>query len=590
MNKTSKQIIKQTAKSTVKPTTKPTAKQITKTKQTIFIGVSWPYANGPLHLGHLAGQHIVVDVFRRYHKKIGNRVLMVSGSDMHGTPITTKALEKGISPYEFALKNHKEFLEIFKRLDLEYDLYTHTHTKNHINVVQTFVKALYKLGYLVPKTTKAFYDPVKKQFLVDRYIEGTCPYCGYSPARGDQCDNCGNVLTPLELKDPVSKLSGVKPIVKQTTDLYFDLPKLQKELEEYLKNKTYWRKHTYLLAKGWLKQGLKPRPITRDLNWGIPVPIKGFENKVVYVWFEAVIGYLSAAILWAKKDKDNRSWEDFWKNKDAKHYYFIAKDNIPFHTLFWPAQLIAFNKRIKGFKKDKLKKLDLLLPLENDLNTPLNLPYNVVANNYLNIKGEKMSKSKGTFITAKDLLDKYPKELIRFFFTRFAPENHDLDFDLDKLVEVNNNELVATIGNFVYRVLVLAKRNYKSLDATKINKKYIDKINWYLEKIGDSIENVSFVKATNYLLELASFGNKMINRSKPWEKPKTDKAYRGIVTGLYVIEALRVAFSAFIPSYAEKLQEMYKISPNFSRGWKVSENIKRFVIKHPKVLVKKLEA
>ncbi len=518
----------------------------------IFIGVSWPYANGILHLGHLAGQHIVVDVFRRYHKLKGNDVLMVSGSDMHGTPITIKAEKMGKTPLEFAEENHQKFLQLFKELDLEYDLYTKTHTKNHFKVSQLFAQILYKNKYLFPKTTKQFYDPVKKQFLVDRYVEGTCPYCGYFPARGDQCDNCGRVLTPTELIDTISKLSGTKPILKETTDLYFNLPEFTKQLEDWLKDKTYWRKYTLQTALGWLKEGLEPRPITRDLNWGIPVPIKGFEHKVLYVWFEAVIGYLSAAILWAKKQGNPSLWEEYWKDKNTKHYYFIAKDNIVFHALLWPAQLMAFNKRIN---KDWCK--DLMLPGETQC-SELNLPYNVVANKFLTIKGEKMSKSKGIFVTAEDLLRDYSPELVRYFFVRFAPENHDIDFEMSKLKEANNNELVATIGNLIYRSLVLAKKNYGKVPNSTLTGQETEKINKYLSSIGEYIENTQFSKSMEQLLSLAKWGNQVINETKPWENPEAEESKHAVYLVLNIVWAIRVAMYAFIPSVARKIDKSFE--------------------------------
>ncbi len=526
----------------------------------IFIGVSWPYANGPLHLGHLAGQHIVVDVFSRYHRLAGNQVLMVSGSDMHGTPITVKAEKEGVSPYDFAMRNHKEFLKVFKQLDLYYDLYTHTHTKNHFKVVQTLTKVLYKLGFLIKKKTKQFYDPYRKQFLLDRYVEGTCPYCGYNAARGDQCDKCGSVLTPTELINPISKLSDKKPVLKETTDLYFDLPRFERYIKFFLKDKNFWRTHTLALTKAWLRQGLKPRPITRDLEWGIPVPIKGFENKVIYVWFEAVIGYLSASILWAKKKGDPSAWEQFWKDPAAKHYYFIAKDNIPFHTIFWPAQIIGFNFKYKNKLCDPGFTLDGETSCE-----PLNLPYNVVANNYLNIKGEKMSKSRGTFITAKELLDQYSPELVRFFFVRYAPENHDLDFDIQMLKSVNNNELVATIGNLIYRVLAFAYKNYGQVPHASIPEQKLNAIRKAVVDIGQDIKDTKFASAALRVIKLAQKGNQWFNAAAPWKAPKSAKAKAGVRTAIEVIEGLRVVFQAMIPSLSVKTERSFAYK--FDKMW-----------------------
>jgi methionyl-tRNA synthetase len=530
-------------------------------KKKILIGVSWPYSNGPMHIGHLAGQNVVCDVFARFHRMKGNDVLMVSGSDTHGTPITVKAEEKGIPIEEFWRTNHQDFLNIFKTLGVSFDLFTNTHTDNHKEVTQNFIKVLDANGFLLRKETEQFYDEKAQRFLVDRYIEGKCPYCGYIPARGDQCDKCGHVLTPEQLIDPVSKLTGTTPVMRRSEHLFFDLSQLQKSLESYISDKSYWRKNTLEFSKAWLKEGLEPRAMSRDIDWGVPVPIDGFTNKVVYVWFEAVIGYLSAAIEWAKNRNTPDAWEAFWKDDSAEHYYFIAKDNIPFHTLFWPAQLLAYNSK---YSTDAL---NVPLPGERS-NKPLKLPYNVVANMFLNIRGEKMSKSKGTFITARELIDTFSPELVRYFFVRYAPENHDIDFEWKDLITLNNNELVATFGNFVYRVLSYAQKRFgEEFIFTAIEAEVETKIRHTFTNVGELLENVSFANAIQEVMSLAQFGNQYLNEHEPWKIKDDEVAKEKVSQAIAIVYALRTLMAPFIPSVSEKLTTSFGVEEDLRWEW-----------------------
>jgi methionyl-tRNA synthetase len=518
----------------------------------ILIGVSWPYTNGRMHVGHLAGQNIVCDVFARFHRIQGNKVLMVSGSDMHGTPITIKAEEKGIPVEEFVEQNHQSFLKVFEQLSIKFDLFTKTRTENHTTVAQNFIKVLDQQGFLQRKKSLQYYDTEKKQFLADRYIEGHCPHCDYFPARGDQCDKCGHVLVPEELKNPISKLSQSTPILKETEELYFDMSKLQKQLEKYIEDKTFWRKNTYEFTKAWLKEGLQAKPISRDMGWGIPLPIKDFENKVIYVWFEAVMGYLSAPIEWATlKGKDPSEWEDFWKGEDAEHYYFIAKDNIPFHTLFWPAQILAYNTKYQSKNP-----LELSLPNEKS-SLPLKLPTNVVANMFLNIKGEKMSKSKGTLILAEELLQQYSQELIRYFFIRYAPENHDIDFELADLKTLNNNELVATLGNFIYRVLSYVKSKHEGkVNNGELSAEVSSAIETAFTETERILSGASFAPAINEVMKLAQFGNQYFNASAPWKDTDKTKEQTTLQNSVAIVRALQLLLRPFIPSLSQKIADM----------------------------------
>jgi len=509
-----------------------------------------------MHVGHLAGQNIVCDVFARFHRILGNKVLMVSGSDMHGTPITVKADEKGVPVEEFVEQHHQSFLEIFDKLSVKFDLFTKTRTENHKIVAQNFVTVLDQQGFLLRKKSMQYFDTEKKQFLADRYIEGTCPHCNYFPARGDQCDKCGHVLTPEELKNPISKLSQSTPVLKETEELYFDMSKLQTKLEDYIQDKTFWRKNTYEFTRAWLKEGLQAKPISRDMGWGIPLPIKDFEAKVIYVWFEAVMGYLSAAIEWASlKGESPSEWEDFWKGEDAEHYYFIAKDNIPFHTLFWPAQILAYNTKYEE------KTLKNPLPAEKTT-APLRLPTNVVANMFLNIKGEKMSKSKGTLILAQDLLKEYSPELIRYFFVRYAPESHDIDFVIDDLKTLNNNELVATLGNFVYRVLSYIKNKHEGIVYTSSLEPEVKK---NIDQTFDSVKKIlleaSFASALNEIMKLAQFGNQYFNAAAPWKEEDQSKTQAVLSNAVAITRALQLLLRPFIPTLSQKLADMLAVEP-----------------------------
>ncbi|MCC7303999.1 methionine--tRNA ligase [bacterium] len=553
----------------------------------ILIGVSWPYTNGPMHIGHLAGQNIVCDVFARFHRIVGNKVAMVSGSDMHGTPITTKAEEKGVPVEEFVEQGHQSFLKIFEQLSIKFDLFTKTRAPNHIRVAQNFITVLSEQGFLSRKKTMQYFDTEKNRFLADRYIEGTCPHCGYTPARGDQCDTCGHILSPQDLINPISKLSKSTPILKETEELYFEMGKLQKQLEQYIETKKDWRKNTLEFTKAWLKEGLHEKPISRDIGWGIPIPIKDFEQKVIYVWFEAVIGYLSATIELAELRGNPPEWEEFWKDNNAEHYYFIAKDNIPFHTLFWPAQLLAYNTKYEG------SVLKNPLPGET-LKKSLNLPTNVVANMYLNIKGEKMSKSKGTQVLAQDLLDKFSPELVRYFFIRYAPENHDLDFNFDDIKTLNNNELVATLGNYIYRVLSYVKtRQAGKLYKSELLPEVENAITKAFLTTKQMLEKAVFASSLMEVMTLAQFGNQYFNNAAPWKSTDEKEIQKVLFNATSIVKALQLLLRPYIPSFSEKIAAMLNIDPHLEAAdtWKYSPIFDQKIheIGEPTVPIKKLE-
>jgi methionyl-tRNA synthetase len=399
---------------------------------TILVCTAWPYVNGSLHVGHLAGVYVPADTFARFQRLRGNDVLMVSGSDEHGTPITVRAEQEGVSPKEIADRFHEEFLGDWRDLGISYDLYTRTGTDTHRRVVQDEFLMLRDNGYLFEETSEAMFDETAGRFLPDRYVEGTCPHCGYEKARGDQCDNCGRLLDPTDLINPRSRLSGAAPVRRPTTHFYIDLPKLNRPLLEWVRPMTHWRPNVYRFTLNFLEGGLQPRAVTRDMQWGVPVPVEGYENKRIYVWIEACTGYLSASVEWAERSGNPDGWHRWWKDESARQYYFIGKDNIPFHTVIWPAILMGRGDTI--------------------------LPYDVPANEYMNFGGQKASKSAGVGTTVPDLLAAFDPDPIRFYLTANAPENADTDFSSDELIRRNNDELVAAWGNLVHRTLTFTQR------------------------------------------------------------------------------------------------------------------------------------
>ncbi|HCC67764.1 TPA: methionine--tRNA ligase [Patescibacteria group bacterium] len=528
----------------------------------IFIGVSWPYASDKIHLGHLAGQYIACDVFARYHRLKGNDVLMVSGSDCHGTPILLKAEKENISPEELVKKSHKQILETYKNLGLLYENYTSTMTENHKEVVHNIFLVLKERGYLYESTSQQYYDMKVNRFLPDRYVIGTCPECGNTNARGDECPKCGAYLSVEDLINPRSTLSDVKPELRETRHFYLDLKKLEPKLDKWMKESSKnWRKWVRESSKGWIRGGLKPRAATRDMKFGIEVPVDGWEGKVIYVWIEAVIGYLSAAIEWAQNIGEPSKWEDFWKDKDCKHFYFIAGGNTQFHTIIWPAELMGYSEK---YGDDTLWE-KYKLPGETK-GEKLNLPFDVPSNKMLMYKGRKMSKGDSHMLTADELYEKYGADLTRFFFIRFAPENHDREFSWDDLVSTNNHELVANIGNFVNRTLTFA---YSKFNKTVPNgqwdegvKKNIDST---FKEVGECIEEVKLTKALQSILKLGDFANKYFNDRAPWIdiKGNKERAKDTLFNAIQLTNALRILLRPFTPFGCKKLSELLNIRDEY---------------------------
>ena len=514
----------------------------------ILIAIAWPYANAEIHVGNLTGSHLPGDILARYHRLKGDKVLMVSGTDSHGTPVSLRADSEG-KPAEEVYKNfHDTFLGVFKGFGISYDLFTSTHTENHFKVAQSIFLALKENGFMFKKISLQWYSPVAKKFLPDRYVEGTCYICGYENARSDQCDQCGNVLEPEKLLEPRAKTGDGVLELRETEHFYLDLSKLEPKVKEFLRERASHLRDTVLgESLGKIEsEGLLPRPITRDLDWGIPVPVEGWDGKCLYVWFEAVIGYLSAAIEWSRLTDDTERWRDWWLDPSVKQFYFIGKDNIFFHTSLWPAQLMgAGNQFMKIFAEE---------------DKPLALPYDIPANQFMNLEGQKISGSRNWAVWCQDAIDRYDADALRFYLTINMPENKDSDWDWSEFVARNNNELVANWGNLANRILSFTYKHWEGVlpDPGKLrpnDKELMETINAGFELVGKELEAVHLRTALHETLRLASKVNKYLDTCAPWFEIKTDKelAAKSVFTALQAINSLKVMFSPFLPFSSEKL-------------------------------------
>ena len=519
----------------------------------ILIAIAWPYANAEIHVGNITGSHLPGDIVARYHRLMGNKVLMVSGADSHGTPVTIAAEKEGIPVIEVYKKFHKGFIDLFTQCGITYDLFTSTHTENHFKVSQSIFLALKENGYLFTKTEPQWYSPSAKKFLPDRFVEGTCYICGYKDARSDQCDQCGNVLEAEKLIDPRSKIDGSKPELRETEHFYIDLSALEPKVKEFLKERSGHMRETVLgESLGKIEaEGLKPRPITRDLDWGIPVPVDGWDGKCLYVWFEAVIGYLSAAIEWS--EITGGDWKDWWMNEEARQYYFIGKDNIFFHTSLWPAQLMGVDRKfIEIFSGEK--------------GNPLTLPYDVPANQFMNMEGQKISGSRRWGVWGLDFLKDYEPDALRFYLTINMPENKDSDWDWSEFITLNNSQLLATWGNLANRMLSFAEKNWEGT-VPKINLEdlrgqdleLLKKIENNFELISEEYDAVHLRSALTECLRLATEVNRYIDSNAPWKKIKEnkDEAAISVYTALRAIDTLKIAFAPILPFTSERLHTMF---------------------------------
>jgi methionyl-tRNA synthetase len=526
--------------------------------ENILIAIAWPYANAEIHVGNITGSHLPGDIVARYHRLKGNKVLMVSGTDSHGTPVVIAADKEGKPVEEVYKKYHDGFLELFQGFGITYDLFTTTHTENHFKVSQAIFLALQKNGFMFKQFSKQWFSPSAKKFLPDRYVEGTCYICGFEGARSDQCDNCGNVLEPEKLKNPRAKTGDGALELRETEHFYLDLSKLEPDVKKFLQERAPHMRDTVLgESLGKIEsEGLKARSITRDLDWGIPVPIdeKGWETKKLYVWFEAVIGYLSAPIEWAQLTGQKDAWRDWWTNPNAKQFHFIGKDNIFFHTSQWPAELMGAGSAFMEI-------------FAGDANAvPLTLPYDVPANQFMNLEGKKISGSRNWAVWGRDALTRFDPDALRYYLTVNMPEAKDSDWDWAEFVARNNNELVATWGNLANRVLAFCYKNWDgyvpNVDVNTLRPADLDllaAIGNGFNTVGAELEAVRLRSALGEAMKLATAVNVYLDVNAPWTALKTDKdsAALTVYTALKAIDSLKMMFSPFLPFTCEKLHTFF---------------------------------
>jgi methionyl-tRNA synthetase len=516
------------------------------------ITAALPYTNGPVHIGHLAGVYVPADIYSRFQRLQGNDIAFVCGSDEHGVPITIKAKKEGITPQQVVNKYHAIIKESFQEFGITFDNYSRTSAKIHHDTASDFFKKLYEEGKFIEQTTEQFYDQEANQFLADRFIVGTCPKCGFEESYGDQCESCGTSHNATDLINPKSSITGNTPALKETKHWFLPLDQYEPWLKEWIVegHKKDWKSNVYGQCKSWIDDGLRPRAVTRDLDWGIPVPIEGADGKVLYVWFDAPIGYISATKEWAKKE--GKDWEPYWKDKDTKMLHFIGKDNIVFHCVIFPSMLKAEGSYI--------------------------LPENVPANEFLNLEGNKISTSKNWAVWLHEYLQDFPnqQDVLRYVLTANAPETKDNDFTWADFQARNNNELVAIFGNFINRVVVLTNKYYngivpKPADLSEVDIKTLSELKVYPKVIESSLERYRFREAQAELMNVARLGNKYLADEEPWKKIKTDEERTKAImyVSIQIAEALAILSEPFLPFTSTKLKTMLCHSElNLESTWK----------------------
>ena len=539
----------------------------------ILITSALPYANGPLHIGHIAGAYLPADIYTRYQKLRGRNAIHICGTDEHGVAITIRADREGKTPKEIVDFYHERIKEDFRLMRIEFDNFSRTTLPLHYETAKEFFLRLYEKGYISKKETQQYYCPNCKRFLPDRYVEGTCPYCGYEKARGDQCDNCGRWLEPKELINPRCAICGATPELRKSFHYYLLLSKLAPKLKAYLDTKkSYWKPEVIGLALSWIREGLKDRAITRDLSWGVPVPLKEAQGKVLYVWFDAPIGYISSTKEWAIKKGDPDLWKEWWQDKEnTKLVHFIGKDNIVFHALVWPSMLLGHGDYV--------------------------LPDNVPANYYLNLEGSKISTSRNWAIWIGDLARLYPADYIRFALTYSMPETKDSDFTFADFKERINNELVNNFGNFVNRTLSFIVKYLKGRVGPLTDKgsgedahilSLVEKAPY---ELGNLIDTYNFRKGLIYIMELSASGNRYFDKMAPWISRKQDlnRTKRTLSVCYALIRTLSVLIEPYLPDSAQKIRKMIKSNlRNWEKAadWSIPTEIE---IERPEVLYKKVE-
>ncbi len=533
-----------------------------------------PYANGPIHIGHLAGAYIPADIYVRYLRLKKEDVMFIGGSDEHGVPITIRAKKEGVTPKEIIDRYHYQMKETFEKMGISYDIYGRTSSNTHSNLASNFFRKLYEEGKFIQKTNEQYYDEESKMFLADRYITGECPHCHYEKAYGDQCEKCGTSLSPTELINPTSTISGSKPVMKETTHWYLPLDQYESWLSKWiLEEHKEWRPNVYGQCKSWLDMGLQPRAVSRDLDWGIPVPVEGAEGKVLYVWFDAPIGYISNTKELCDAHPEKGSWETWWKDKDTRLVHFIGKDNIVFHCIVFPAMLKAEGSYI--------------------------LPDNVPSNEFLNLEDDKISTSRNRAVWVHEYLEEFPgkQDVLRYVLTANAPETKDNNFTWKDFQARNNNELVAIYGNFVNRALVLTQKYFDGVvpaanELTDYDKSTLSDFADVKKQLESLIENFRFRDSQKEAMNLARIGNKYLADTEPWKLAKTDmKRVETILNiSLQLVANLSIAFEPFLPFSSEKLRKMINID---TFDWNELGSINLMVPGHklntPELLFEKVE-
>ncbi|MDR1712268.1 MAG: methionine--tRNA ligase [Propionibacteriaceae bacterium] len=516
---------------------------------TILTAVAWPYANGPRHIGHVSGFGVPSDVFSRYMRMAGHDVLMVSGTDEHGTPISVQADAEGVTARQLADKYNRVIVEDLAGLGLSYDLFTRTTTLNHYWVVQEMFTSLYRNGYIVAQKQQSAISPSTGRTLPDRYIEGTCPHCGYDGARGDQCDNCGNQLDPIDLINPRSKVNGEKPEFVESEQFFLDLPALAEQLGSWLATRSDWRPNVLKYSLNLLKD-LRPRAITRDLDWGVPIPLDGWRDqpmKRIYVWFDAVIGYLSASVEWARRSGDADAWKKWWC-QDSSAYYFMGKDNIVFHSVIWPSMLFGHNGQGS-------------LGGQPGTFGTLNLPTEVVSSEYLTMSGSKFSTSRSNVIYVGDFLREFGPDALRYFIAVAGPESQDTDFTWDEFVRRNNFELANEWGNLVNRSISMAFKNCGAIPAANFlsdtDRELLGASQRAFDEVGALLRRCRFKQAIGEAMRLVGLANKYISESEPWKlKDEPERRDSILHVALQVVQDANTLLTPFLPHSAQKVHEL----------------------------------
>ncbi|MGQ9678481.1 MAG: methionine--tRNA ligase [bacterium] len=516
----------------------------------ILVTSALPYANGEIHFGHLAGAYLPADIYVKYHRLKGSDVVFICGSDEHGVPITIAAQQAGITPQELVNRYHPSIKRSFKEFGIDFDNYSRTSLPMHYDTAQSFFLRVYQKGFIIPRKTTQLYCPHCQMFLADRYVEGICPVCGTVGARGDQCEACGKWLEPSELIEPRCKTCGVTPKLKETTHWFFTLSKLESRLKEWLETKGHWKSNVKMFCAGWFKRGLQDRPITRDLNWGVPVPLPEAQGKVMYVWFDAPIGYISSTKDWAEKLEEPDKWKDYWLDEKTKLVHFIGKDNIVFHAIVWPAMLMAHGEYI--------------------------LPTEIPANEFLNLEGAKLSTSRNWAVWLPDYLRKYPADPLRYALAVNLPENRDVDFTWSDFHIRNNNELADILGNFVNRVVVFVKKNFGGrvpqdfVDDTA-SREVLETLSRATREIGELIDSFQIKNATRLLMKLPALGNRYFDHEMPWRTLRENRrrCEQTIAVCARLVSALEILTFPFIPETSRKIGRMLRMG---KRSWNDAAN------------------